>query len=108
MKVDETVTYGRLNATFQGVLAEFTELGIWHLKSRLLKTDVVWCGVAPPWLWAAQGFFVERCRLSELGKLIGYWVTNRHNSRVLRRHPLLMRKFRFVKDAIRQIARQKW
>ena len=52
MRKVETVSYEKVVRTFAAVQDELIALGIWHTRSRLLRTDVVWCLAAPPWLWA--------------------------------------------------------
>ena len=65
MKHGQSVTFPQLESAFHDVQRELERAGLWHPRSRLTRTQVIWCWATPPNLWTASGFFVEQASILE-------------------------------------------
>ncbi|MGA2617371.1 MAG: putative zinc-binding metallopeptidase [Thermoguttaceae bacterium] len=59
MKRGHSVTFRQLESAYLDVQRELDRAGLWYGRTRLMRTQVVWCWLPPPSLWGALGFFVE-------------------------------------------------
>jgi len=70
MKRGQSVTFRQLETAYLSVQRELDRAGLWDGRTRLMKTEVIWCWLPPPGVWDALGFFVDEDSL--LFRLFGY------------------------------------
>jgi hypothetical protein len=74
MQNSPIVTLNQLNSAFLAVQDEFYRLGLWNEKSRLPRTEVIWCSIPQITLPSALGFFINEATI--LDPILGYQVGN--------------------------------